>query len=88
MSDDSPSKPTELTKPQLEALVIFDELDTKNPGAWHRPLVLGKRSRNAWRLRVLGLVEHQDVFDKTGKAFAHEYRISAAGQSYLKGLNK
>lgn len=81
MSEDAEKK-DRLTKPQAEALFIFREIDAKQPGAWHRSAILGKRSRNAWRLLELGLVERREVLDKTGKAFAFEYRISDAGKKH------
>lgn len=84
MTDDQ----KKLTKPQREALEIFAAADNKDPGSWHKPLVLAKRSRNAWRLLELGLVERRDVVDKTGKTFAYEYRINSTGRELLKGSSK
>lgn len=77
-----------LTKPQIEALQKMGEIDRKEAGAWHRSVVLGQRSRNAWRLYELHLVDRRDVVDKTGKTFAYEYRINDSGKEALMSIER
>jgi hypothetical protein len=77
-----------LTKPQIEALQKLAEVDRKETGSWHRSVVLGHRSRNAWRLYELHLVDRRDVHDKTGKAFAYEYRINDSGKEALAAIER